>query len=65
MRQILFLAAAFTLTACATGPSEKGWTGKNAQPFDTAVAACSQSSYNSTANFETCMAGRGWTRIKD
>ncbi len=61
----LFLITAFALSACATSPSETGWTSsKDAQPFATAVAACNQISYNVEANFIVCMAGRGWTKIR-
>lgn len=61
----LLLAAALALSACATGPAEKDWTGSpGAQSFSTAAAACSQTSYNIDANFTVCMAGRGWSRIK-
>jgi hypothetical protein len=64
MRKLLLIAA-FALAACATGPSETGWTsGKDAQPFRTAASACSQISYNIEANFVVCMAGRGWTKLK-
>lgn len=62
MRTLLLAAVLALVSACATGPSEAGWTGNNAQPFDTAVAACNQTSYNIEANFITCMAGRGWTK---
>ncbi|HRK69016.1 MAG TPA: hypothetical protein PKY73_15790 [Hyphomonas sp.] len=65
MRLPLLLAAALVLSACATGPMEKDWTGApGAQPFRSASAACSQTSYNIEANFITCMAGRGWTESK-
>ncbi|MBK8197381.1 MAG: hypothetical protein IPK75_03335 [Acidobacteria bacterium] len=51
------------LSACTYGPREKGWTGSpGAQSYETAVASCSQSSYNNTDQFTVCMAGRGWTR---
>ncbi len=61
----LLLIAALALSACATGPSEAGWTsGKDAQPFHTAVAACNEISYNIEANFVVCMAGRGWTKLR-
>lgn len=63
--RLVILAAALALSACATGPSEKNWSGgPDAQPFRTAVAACNQISYNVETNFITCMAGRGWTRAK-
>lgn len=63
--RLRLLAAALVLGACATGPMEKDWTGApGAQPFRTAAAACSQTSYNIEANFITCMAGRGWTKAK-
>ncbi|MEX1251041.1 MAG: hypothetical protein WEA77_07595 [Hyphomonas sp.] len=63
--RVLILAAALGLSGCATGPSEKNWAGHGgAQPFATAVAACNQISYNVEANFVTCMAGRGWTKVK-
>jgi len=63
--RLIILAAALALSACATGPAEKNWTGHvGAQPFRTAVAACNQISYNVEANFVTCMAGRGWTKAK-
>ncbi len=61
----LLLAAALALSACATGPSEGDWTSNpGAQPFQTAVAACNQISYNIEANFIGCMAGRGWSKVK-
>ena len=61
--RVFLLVAALALSACATGPSESGWSsGKDAQPFQTAVAACSQTSYNVETNFVICMAGRGWTK---
>ena len=60
----LILIAVITLAACGSGPSQSGWTGQSAQPFDTAVAACRQISGGNTANYYTCMAGRGWTRIQ-
>jgi hypothetical protein len=59
----LILVAAFALSACATGPEEKDWIGSaDAQPFRTAAAACSQTSYNIEANYIACMAGRGWQK---
>jgi hypothetical protein len=59
------LATTLALAACATGPAERDWTGaEGAQPFRTAASACSQISYNIEANFVTCMAGRGWTKIR-
>lgn len=59
----LMMVFAVALSACATGPKEGAWTsGEDAQPFETAVAACSQSSYNVETNFVICMAGRGWTK---
>jgi len=59
----LMIVAALALTACATGPAEKDWIGaEGAQPFQTAAAACSQTSYNIEANFIACMAGRGWQK---
>ena len=61
----LFFIAALAVSACATGPSESGWTsGADAQPFHTAVAACNEISYHIEANFVVCMAGRGWTKIR-
>jgi len=63
--RLLILAAALAVSACATGPAEKNWTGSpGAQSFQTASAACSQTSYNIDANFTVCMAGRGWTKAK-
>lgn len=63
--RVLILAAALSLSACATGPAEKDWTGHaGAQPFRTAVAACNEISYGIAANFTVCMAGRGWTRAQ-
>ena len=49
MRQMrsLMMVFAVALSACATGPKEGAWTsGEDAQPFETSVAACIQSSYN-------------------
>ncbi|MDP1555432.1 MAG: hypothetical protein Q8L84_08240 [Hyphomonas sp.] len=61
----LLLIATLAVSACATGPSEKNWTSNpGAQSFQTAAAACSQTSYNIDANFTVCMAGRGWTKVK-
>ncbi|MEQ9504743.1 MAG: hypothetical protein RLO80_00630 [Hyphomonas sp.] len=61
----LALISALALSACATGPAERDWTSNpGAQPFATAVAACNQISYNVEANFVTCMAGRGWSKVK-
>ncbi len=62
MRAIAVTAAAALLAACAT-VDEPGWTGSGAEPFDTAQAACEiETQSNSGAQFEACMAGRGWTR---
>ena len=62
MRSLLIVFAV-AVSACATGPKEGAWTsGEDAQSFETAVAACSQSSYNVETNFVICMAGRGWTK---
>ena len=64
MRQtVLVLAAAALLSACAT--SDTGWSSReDAQPFDTAKAACQQISYGIEVNYITCMAGRGWVKPK-
>lgn len=62
MRRLIVIAA-LAVSACATGPAEKDWVGsKDAQPFQTAASACSQTSYNIEANFIACMAGRGWQK---
>jgi hypothetical protein len=64
-RHKLIIVAVLAVSACATGPSEKDWMGaKDAQPFRTAAAACSQTSYNIEANFVACMAGRGWVKAR-
>jgi hypothetical protein len=61
----LIIVAAVAVSACVTGPAEKDWVGaEDAQPFQTAAAACSQTSYNIEANFITCMAGRGWVKAR-
>jgi hypothetical protein len=64
MRKLIAVAA-LVLTACATGPSEKGWrSNPGAQSFDTSSSACSQISRGNTNDFNICMAGRGWSRVK-
>jgi hypothetical protein len=61
--RLLMIAFAFALSACAIGPQQGGWTSsQDAQPFETAVAACQQTSAGSADYFTVCMAGRGWTK---
>lgn len=62
MKTYLLAGAIFALTACA-GVNDDGWTGQNAQPFDNARAACEiETQTLEGPQFETCMAGKGWTR---
>ena len=75
MKRLLTLAAvgsaALLASACVTviGVEDEGysWTGEGAQPFDSARDACEDRAGDdegSTA-FVTCMADKGWTRVKD
>ena len=54
--------AGLILTACAS-MSEPGWRGQDAEPFDQALAACqAETSGQTGAALEACMARRGWIR---
>ena len=75
MKHLLTLAAvgsaALLASACVTviGVDDEGysWHGEGAQPFDGAKEACEARAggdEGSTA-FITCMADKGWTRVKD
>ncbi len=62
MKTYLLAGAIFALTACAS-VNDEGWTGQNAQPFDSARAACDiEAQAPRGAEFEACMASKGWTR---
>ena len=64
MRGLLTLAAVFVVTACASA-SEPGWTGHDAQPFDTAKARCQiETQTVDGPDFERCMTSLGWTRTR-
>ena len=65
MRQsALAFAALIALAGCASAPNN-GWTAREgAMPYESARAACRETSYNIEVNFITCMAGRGWTKPK-
>ena len=60
----LAVAALLLASACTTTRSDAGWTGTNAQPFDTAYSACLQISAGVEDYFLSCMAGRGWSKKK-
>ncbi|HYD89799.1 MAG TPA: hypothetical protein VEA80_20130 [Vitreimonas sp.] len=58
----ILVLTALTLAACAS-TNDAGWTGENAVPFDNARAACEiETQTTEGAQFEACMAGKGWTR---
>lgn len=62
MKAYLLIGAIFALSACAS-VNDDGWTGSNAEPFDSARAACAgEAQAERGAAFEACMAGKGWTR---
>jgi len=58
----IMLIAAAVLAGCAS-VNDEGSTGQGAQPFDSARAACEiETQTLEGPQFETCMAGKGWTR---
>lgn len=62
MKTYLLAGAIFALTACAS-VNDEGWTGQNAQPFDSARSACEiETQTLEGPQFEACMASKGWTR---
>lgn len=62
MRMMVF-AALMLVSACASTPNDPGWTGNNATPFDSAVIACRiETQTTEGAQYEACMATKGWTR---
>jgi hypothetical protein len=62
MRRLIALAVLMLAAACAS-VDDDGWTGIGAQPFDSARAACEiETQATEGPAFETCMAGKGWTR---
>ncbi len=63
MLKALAFSALLFVSACASGGDDRGWTGTGAQPFDSAQAACQiETQTTEGAQFEACMAGKGWTR---
>ncbi len=73
MRRLLVLAAtscALLTSACVTvidaadDDNHVNWKGANAQPFDTAYAACraSEGRDPTSRGFANCMADKGWSR---
>jgi len=62
MKTYLLAGALFALSACAS-VNDEGWTGSNAQPFDSARLACeAQAGAPEGRAFEACMAEKGWRR---
>lgn len=60
--RILAAATACLLSACAS-THDGGWTGRDAAPFDNAVAMCQiETQTVDGPDFERCMASKGWTR---
>ncbi len=65
MRKFMIAALiSSALAGCVSiGGDGGGWTGNGAQPFDNAVAACQiETQTTEGAQFEVCMASKGWTR---
>jgi len=63
MLKTLVFSALLFVSACASVSDDGGWTGNGAQPFDGARAACQvETQATEGAQFEACMAGKGWTR---
>ena len=66
LRLSMLLVAAVLLSSCAT--SNRGWSGDNATPFDTAQADCDAKTGTLPAGkereaaFDHCMAEHGWRR---
>lgn len=75
MKRLLTLAAvasaAIATSACVTVIGGDGddyaWNGEGAQPFDSARSSCTAQagSNEGTTAFIECMAGKGWTRVKN
>lgn len=74
MKRLLIIAAvsaaALTSAACVTiidADGDYGWSGENAQPFDSARDSCRASAGHDegTTAFVRCMADKGWTRSRD
>jgi len=67
MRLLIAIAAALAIAGCAS-MSDRGWSGKDAAPFDAAEADCSAKAEakppgrEREALFDACMAGHGWRR---
>lgn len=66
LRLPLFVLALSILAGCAT--SNRGWSGDNATPFDTAQADCDAKTRALPAGkeresaFDACMQDHGWRR---
>ena len=64
-RFALLVAASLALVACTTN---RGWSGENATPFDTAQADCDGKTRELPAGkeresaFDACMKEHGWRR---
>jgi len=64
-------AAALLNAACVTVigvDDDYRWTGENARPFDDAKRDCRRetgSREEGSTAFVTCMADKGWTRVRD
>ena len=64
-RFALLVAASLGLVACTTN---RGWSGENATPFDTAQADCDAKTRDLPAGkeresaFDACMKDHGWRR---
>lgn len=64
MRRLAAIAALFVVTACVSA-REPGWTGHDAQPFDSAKARCQiETQTVDGPDFERRMASLGWTRTR-
>lgn len=66
MRLLVLAALPLLATACAT--HDRGWTGSNAVPFDTAEHDCTVATATMAdaalrrQAFAECMADKGWSR---
>lgn len=61
--RVMIFAALVLASACASSGNDEGWTGANATPFDSAVIACRiETQTTEGAQYEACMATKGWTR---